>query len=142
MSHLIINSLGQTVICYLLIWLHERSEGLDQLLDDFFVAQADAARGFGGAQVLQEVVGVAGGREVAGALERGGLEDDLDDGLDEVLEAGLPVRLLDGKEVAAVLEAQDFPDDVYGVDEVGVVEFGLPENGPLVVGWVDGVGVG
>jgi len=122
--------------------LHERSEGLDQLLDDFFVAQADAARGFGGAQVLQEVVGVAGGREVAGALERGGLEDDLDDGLDEVLEAGLPVRLLDGKEVAAVLEAQDFPDDVYGVDEVGVVEFGLPENGPLVVGWVDGVGVG
>ena len=122
--------------------MHERSEGLDQLLDDFFVAQADAARGFGGAQVLQEVVGVAGGREVAGALERGGLEDDLDDGLDEVLEAGLPVRLLDGKEVAAVLEAQDFPDDVYGVDEVGVVEFGLPENGPLVVGWVDGVGVG
>ncbi len=142
MSYLIINSLGQTVICYLLIWLHERSEGLDQLLDDFFVAQADAARGFGGAQVLQEVVGVAGGREVVGALERGGLEDDLDDGLDEVLEAGLPVRLLDGKEVAAVLEAQDFPDDVYGVDEVGVVEFGLPENGPLVVGWVDGVGVG
>ena len=63
--------------------------------------------------------------------EVGGLEDQLDDCLDQILQRDLLVGQPDWKEATAVVEAEEPAQHVQRVHEVGVVELGTAENGAL-----------
>ncbi len=95
------------------------------------MAQTGAARLLGGAQVLEQIEGVLGRRVLVKSPEVGGLEDQLDDRLDQVFQRDLLGGQPDWKEATAVVEAEEPAQHVQRVHEVGVVELGTAENGAL-----------